>query len=509
MLRTLVAASALAGAVSIGTACGENGELPALTRDAAVNADTDPGAPPGPAELAGTHRPAFCERRRDPPDPVQTLFCAEPPPQITSLQDLQEQLDVVPYSPRRPAGPDTNQPVLMSHSTALSGQLVSPINPRAIIVGADTIMAFHRGVQQVELLSSPPGILPEDKDFKLYLVSFRQACNAADGGCTHGDLYTPRIESDWTSLQIADDEQLKNSASDCRQCHLRSGTGKTQVLMREVDGPWTHFFDALPPAGLAVPLAPGVRGEDLMRDFLAAKGDERYAGVDVARYRPSAAVVLESAAGLTQPLYFDSLGIQSERWPRRGSGYDAQPAASPIWDNAYDAFKRGEQLALPYIDPRASDTAKQAQLTAAYASWRAGELEAAELPDLGDIFPDDPAERARIGLATEPDATPVDALIQACGACHNAVLDQTLSRAAFSIDVSLMTRDELDVAIDRIERPRNAPGAMPPLHTRQLPADVQAHLVAYLRDLPVGEGDARLAHAAEVGMTGGSRPATP
>ena len=92
-------------------------------------------------------------------------------------------------------------------------------------------------------------------------------------------------------------------------------------------------------------------------------------------------------------------------------------------------------------------------LTDAYRRYRAGELAADELPDLADIFPDDPLVRAQIGLQTEPDATPADALIQACGSCHNDVLDQTISRARFNIDLARLDRAAIERAIERIELP--------------------------------------------------------
>jgi cytochrome c553 len=174
-------------------------------------------------------------------------------------------------------------------------------------------------VQQVELASRPPG-LREEQTFKLYLLSFEQACNDDGGSCSSADLYTPRIESDWRRVQIRDEAELSNTALDCRR------------------------------------------------------------------------------------------------------------------------------------------------------------------------------------------ASPVDALIQACGACHNDVLDQSISRASFNIDLSRMGRAERDIAIERIERKRSSPGAMPPVHARQLPERVAARLVDYLRNLPEGQGDERLKHAAMHGMSGGARP---
>jgi hypothetical protein len=202
---------------------------------------------------------------------------------------------------------------------------------------------------------------------------------------------------------------------------------------------------------------------------------------------------------------FDSVKIDSERWPwTPETGYATEVHVSPTWEGAYEAFKRGEQLALPYVEVRASDPEKQAALARVYQEYRAGEIEADALPDLGDIFPDDPRLRARIGLATEPDASPAEALVQACGSCHNDVLDQGISRARFTIALARLSRAEIDLAIDRIERPQNVPGAMPPREARQLAPEARQRLLEYLRgDLDTDEIDPMLERAAELGMSGG------
>jgi len=48
------------------------------------------------------------------------------------------------------------------------------------------------------------------------------------------------------------------------------------------------------------------------------------------------------------------------------------------------------------------------------------------------------------------------------------VLDQSLSRALFNIDLSRMDRAELDLAVARIRAEPGTPGAMPPAGRRQL-----------------------------------------
>jgi organic hydroperoxide reductase OsmC/OhrA len=265
--------------------------------------------------------------------------------------------------------------------------------------------------------------------------------------------------------------------------------------MRELRAPWTHFFD-----GDTSVKEPGVRGTDLVQDFLQAHGDEPYAGLQAIDFSHTVGFEMETLIPKPQPLLFDAPGIEAERWPYRDGSFVKSPLASPTWEAAYEAFKRGEQLALPYLEVRASDADKLASRSAAYREFRAGTR--AELPDLADIFPDDAMLRARIGLNTEPGATPAQALVQACGSCHNDVLDQSLSRARFNIDLSRMDRAELELAIERMQR--TGPGVMPPPEFRQLDAPAREALIAYLRTNEPGPEDAAfLKRAAQLGMAGG------
>ncbi len=435
---------------------------------------------------------------------MRDVFCADTPPKIRGLRDLQTSLEVGPDSEYDGpyVGPPVDNPfsafgpvTVMSHSTSLSGHLVSPINPRVLVLGSHTIMAFVRGIQRVELISSSRST----RRLNFYLVSFEQACNEAARGCSPGDLYTSRLESGWKRVQIHDDEDLKNTPVDCRQCHQRAAEAPV-LLMRELESPWTHFFL---PSDVTDDL-PGTGGSELMDDYLAAKGGEIYGGYDLGTISPVTPFLLQMRVGTKQPLYFDSLRIRDERYPRTEAGYSDEEQPSTTWTRAYEAFKRGEQLALPYYDQRATDPDKQRNLTAVYRRYLDGEIDADELPDLADIYPDDPALRAQMGLQTEPDATAEDALIQACGSCHNDVLDQSLTRARFSIDIARMDRAELDLAIARIERERDAPGAMPPPEARQLDPAALKRVVDYLRrDHDPSDIDPRLERAAELGMAGG------
>ena len=434
----------------------------------------------------------FCNRGED---AVRDIFCKGRSPDIRSLRDLETHLDLA-LPLERSSGATFSPVAILGHSTALSGELVSPINPRVIIVSSNTLLAFNRGVQQVEIATRDR----KTDRLSFFLVTFEQSCNHAPGGCTPGDLYTPRIESDWTNVRVEDDEDLKNTPSDCRQCHQR-GRDAPLLLMRERDGPWTHFFmpDEEDSSG-----SPEPTGTHLANAYFAAKGDEIYGGVPAAFLRSTVGFTLEGAVEFAQPLLFDSTAILNERWPwTQGTGYASEPIPSPTWYRNYEAFKRGEEQALPHFDPMPTDPDKQASLSAAYRSYRAGETSAEDLPDLADIFSDDSKLRAEIGLQTEPGATPAQMLVQACGSCHNDVLDQSLSRALFNIDLARMSRAELDLAIARLKAEPGA-GVMPPPGERQLDPGGRAQLIEYLeRNVRSSDDDALLGRAARLGMING------
>ncbi|MDD9945363.1 MAG: hypothetical protein OXU20_30245 [Myxococcales bacterium] len=450
-------------------------------------------------------RPALCARDRD--DAIRAVFCAPTPPTIGGLTELQQALGLQQVINFGPDTPGWKPVAVLGHSTAPSGHRVSPINPRLIMMGGGkgtVFMAYQRGVQKVELIAreEPAGRVA----LNFYLLRFEQACNRRSEGCSTGELYTPQAETEWLSWTLEDDEDLKNTADDCRQCHQR-GRETPALLMREITNPWTHFLLPEVPTDMSLPVSsgPGVRGADLLRDYLAAKGSEPYGGFDVATLDSFGTYLLSSFAGFEQPLLFDGPAIERERWPYDPeTGYSSEPKPSPTWDEAYEAFKRGEQLALPYLAPRAVDVDKQARLGEAYTRYRAGEIGIDALPDLADIFPDDPMTRARIGLQTEPGADAVEVMIQACGSCHNDVLDQSISRAHFNINLWSGDPEAVATAVERVELAPDAPGAMPPPEARQLDEQGRQRLLEYLRSDPLArEPDGRLVRAAELGMAGG------
>lgn len=474
-------------------------------------AQESPAPAPSAPDNARADLPALCKRPGD--DVVRDVFCAADAPAIGGMADLQERLSMQ-FDPAY-LGP-VDQPamlqtydrvpelglVLLNASTSLSSRLISTLNPRAILLTPDATLAFNRGVQQVELFARTRG----DRSLNMYLLRFEQACNSAPSGCGAGDLYTPSIESGWTKLSLQDAEDLKNTPSDCRQCHQRARPDAI-FLMRELGGPWTHFFfeDRDPPQPDQV--GPELTGTDVVRAYQQAKGDEPYANIPWAAIRATVGLTLESVVPLPQPLVFDGAKITNERWPwTMEAGLAKEPVRSETWYRQYEEFKRGEHLALPHYDTFPSDAAKLAKLTDAYRSFRKGKLAGSELPDLSDVYSDDPQKLAELGFLTEPGATPAQTLVMACAQCHNDVLDQSLSRARFNVDLARLGRAQLDTAIERIALPLDDPRHMPPREFRQLAADATAPLLEYLRaGQRSAEDDALLGGAATMGM---ARPAS-
>jgi hypothetical protein len=455
---------------------------------------------PAPSTTVPEQRRALCARPAD--DAVRDVFCLGDPSSVRSLRELLARLkiDALPVDMdeasaaaiRVPDSSVVSNAVLLGHSTALSGHLVSSINPRAILLNGTTLVAFQRGVQKVEIATSDR--TSGRRNF--YLISFKQACNERSGGCRPGDLYTLSIERDWTQVLLEDDEDLKNTPRDCRMCHQRKLEAPI-LLMREVLGPWPHFFlvdrDVDPYRE-----GEGQSGRALVRSYRAAKGEESYAGIAPSALRQTAGGTLQVALGHggSQPLQFDpTIELQLSKYS------DPAAARSAIWDQRYAAFKRGEHLPLPHFRADPSDPGKRAALSEAYSRFRRGELAQDELPELSDIYPDDAQTRAEIGLQTEPGASPADMLIQACGACHNDVLDQTVSRARFNISLARMSRSELDLAITRISLPAESEEVMPPKGTRQLDPAGKLRLLEYLRQSErAAADDVMLESAAKNGM---------
>jgi hypothetical protein len=144
------------------------------------------------------------------------------------------------------------------------------------------------------------------------------------------------------------------------------------------------------------------------------------------------------------------------------------PGVSLTWRALFENARVGAAVTVPYHDVKITDRVKLERASATYRALRAGEIEPSALPDIRDVFPDDEALLAEMGMMTTPGADGEAVLIEACSLCHNARLDQTLTRARFQANLVEVSRDEKSEAIRRLLLPADDPRAMPPARLRAL-----------------------------------------
>lgn len=434
---------------------------------------------PQPLLVGEEQKQRLCSRGRS--DVVLDVFCGPETPDITGLVALREALDLV--KPQYEDRTDDEQPfAITAHSTSLVARSVSAINPRVIFIREAqdrdelTFMAFARGEQFSEIAVRERG----SGELQFYLLTFEQSCN--DSECLPGDLLTEQAEVGWRNVNVYAEEDLENTPRDCRVCHQTEGPETPKLLrMQELDPPWNHWFYSFVPGGRAV-----------IRDYLAAKGDESFAGLD-----SNEIALMSSPGSLSAALFFSNPGPQPnlfvsadiereviESAAQRGGAQpddNSVPGESETWRAIYERSKRGEAIAVPYHDVKVTDANKLAAMTAAYQDYLAGELPREELPDIREVFPDDQMLLARMGFATEPGLDGQGVLLQACAQCHNDKLDQTLSRARFNVDLSKVDRATRDRAIARVQLPPDDPQVMPPRMFRRLSEDAKQKLIELLQ----------------------------
>jgi hypothetical protein len=410
-------------------------------------------------------------------DVVTDLFCHGSPPEITGIAELREALGLTGAIDELEQGF-----AITGHSSSLVRRSVSAINPRIIFLrssseGRDIVaLAFARGEQFSEIVVRNR----VDGELQFYVVRYHLPCEERAQGCSPGHLLTESAESGWTRFDLYGEEDLVNTPLDCRVCHQPSGPGTPKLLrMQEIAAPWNHWFFRLSEGG-----------QSLIDDYYAAKGDEPFAGVPGADIRYSQPGLLAFAIFMASPPQtnlFLSREIQDEVVRSAAEQGGNQPhdnrvaGESETWNAINERANRGEAIPVPYHDVKVTDPDKLAELTRAYADYRAGVLPREELPDIRDIYPDDPERTARMGLSTEPGLSGQEVLLQACSLCHNQKLDQTVSRSRFDVDLRKVTSETRERAIGRIMLPPDDPAAMPPALFRQLSDEGRERLIELLR----------------------------
>lgn len=415
-------------------------------------------------------RERLCGRGHD--DLIADAFCAENAPRVTSLVEALAAVRLYPQSYRASQGF-----AVVGNSAALGKRSVSAINPRVIFVQLESEaealigVAFARGEPLIELVVRDR----TSHELSFYVLAFTLACSDSHT-CGPADLLTPAVESDWQSTDLYDESDFANTTFDCAVCHQPEGPGTPKLLrMHELEPPWTHWFDRQSRGGRA-----------LFDDFAAAHGDEPFAGMTGSRIADAraglAAAFVRTAGYASQPLEFPSATIENEV----EASAPGQPAdnrvsgTSATWQSLYDAAQRGEAIPVPYHDVKLTDPDKLARMQDAYTAYRRGDAPASALPDIRDVYPDDPVLLAEMGFTLDERLGDAQLLTAACSTCHNERLDPSLTRARFQTDLARLSADEKALAIERLRLPAEHPLAMPPRRFLEVSEAARERLIALL-----------------------------
>ena len=417
--------------------------------------------PPGSPEQT---RSALCQRGYD--DPVSQAFCASDPP-----QSLAQLLQLLGLDFRAVVGNgELGNPAfaLLSHSTSLSGQLVSPINPRVFLFRAPAsegpiqgparpaddlvVLAFSRGEPFVELATRDR----TTHALRFLLLRFAPRCEPL-GACSSWELFGPSVESDWSSVSLYADDDLENTVFDCNVCHREGGPGaEKRLLMIQKTAPWTHFF------------RDKEAGKWLLDSYFEAHPkSEVYGGIPGRLIRWSEPALLqgliEHEGGLLQPAELPTVALARMEMARK------QPAAVPAFQSLQRRALHGDVFPLPHPTAVFTDPLRQAEGATAYKALMGGDS-AHPLPDLTELHSVPALHSTQ--RRPSPNASGEQILTEACARCHNQRLDQSLSRANFDPSrLAELTRAQLDAVAERLVLPAASPLSMPPRRFAQLSSD--------------------------------------
>ncbi|MBX3227964.1 MAG: hypothetical protein KIT84_27945 [Labilithrix sp.] len=413
---------------------------------------------------------------------VTNAFCKDKKT-VTNMRELQAALGLA-FQNRNANGTNASNGnpgfSFLSHSSSLVARGVSSINPRAFLfspppgqpvrIPGFVVMTFVRGEEFVEIAAESP---KAGNKLTFYLLKFEKTCGKS---CTNAELLSPEVEKGWTEVSIYDDEDLKNNLLDCRHCHQPEGPGTPVMLrMQELEDPWTHWFRSDRPGGLT-----------LMKDYFRAHGtDEEYMGIPGVLIPKSDGLALEDLVvgqGFgkdKQPNLFDTKAIEQEI----KESSELQPEInipvgnSPTWQRNYNAAFEGRFIPPPYHDVKVTDPDKLQIATDSYKAFMSGQ--ATDMLDTRRVFLNEALE----AMTIEPKsgASGKEVLIQTCAQCHHPKLDQSISRAKFDVTrMDSMTRDEKNLAIQRMKLGSANRLHMPPTNMRYLPDDARDAAIKYL-----------------------------
>jgi hypothetical protein len=403
-------------------------------------------------------------------DRITNRFCQDAKggvvPTPTGLDELMKVLDLDFKDPTGGNGIGGNPAfAILGHSSALTARKVSSITPTAFVftpLNADgsvppdyTFVAFDPGEPFLEVAS----FSPSDQAVNFYIVLFDKTCTAT--GCTPNDMLTRNQVTGWSNIRIYESTtSLNNTIADCRQCHIGMGkdvpdTGDPLMLrMQEIDAPHTHWFSATTEGGKA-----------LLDDFHAAHGTaEDYGPVPAGMIDQSSpelmAAFIRAAGFADQPNAFPSAQIEQEvkEIAPKQPATNVPAGWSASWAARFNDATAGKYIPMPYHDVKVTDPDKLAAMTKAYQDHLAGgDLE----DDIRDVFLE--SGLAEMGFAPLPAMNGKQLLVQQCQECHHSKLDPTITRDKFLVDrLDQMSREEKDLAIERIKTPVDTRLTMPP-----------------------------------------------
>ena len=432
-------------------------------------------------------------------DPVARAFCAQPAPEIDSLQRLLQVLELDQPFPARVEATTT-------HSLGLGGRAVTPLNPRVIFAAmtvpdnelrADRTLAvaFSRGEQLVELAAYDAGA----RTLNLYLGRFHQACNDRPGGagCGAHDLLGPAVETGWRDFTLYAAEQLEDTPLDCLSCHQRSG-GQPDVghrlrfLMRQFSGPWLHWAG---PVTSRVDCAPEgfARLPDLLTLRAAITGETHYAGValadlesrDSGRDLEAFIALANVAAGLGQELtpgaMFPSMALgEPFVLPSEAVLQESLCGIDRVnWRRYRDAVLTTAGLPVPFHAPDVLDRADADALAGRWAEHLGASDEDA-FTVAARWLSDEAAEGAGFRFAAGNE--PALVLRQACVRCHGPGTRPELRRARFNVEsLPGLAPEQAREVIRRLSLPPDDPQAMPPGRAVDLAPAMRQSLIEHVR----------------------------
>ena len=374
-------------------------------------------------------------------DRVTNFFCATPRPNITSLEQL-----LVGLGLKNPAQPNNMGFVLSGHSSSLVTTKTTVINPRALIFTPEgtpdyVVLGFVRGDGFAELAAFDT----TNQRINFFLVKINKPC---DPDCSNFERFSSAAESGWTSIDVYNDQDIKNTALDCLQCHQPGGINAQRILrMQELQDPWTHFFRDNRPSNV------------LLAKFQQYHPGETYAGIPaniIANSDPADLEDVVRAAGFDlQPNEFATEQIETE--------LAANPnAIPPTWLEQYNRSIAGTEISTPYFKIDPYDPAKVDAAGLAYREILEGTRPTADMPEMTHMFSDEALEHLGFTAAANLDAKGI--INHRCGTCHNGTFPG-ISRNNFNVadfpdNLSPEMRDKI---LLRINMPETSRFRMPPV----------------------------------------------